>query len=250
LQEYQWPAGLPPVILFSGRNARRATMVEMASVEIWGRRNSVNVQKVLWAAAETGVPVQRHVVGGSFGGTAEKPFRKLNPAGLVPVMKDGTVVLFESNAIVRHLARRHGRKTIQPRGVKAQGLADLWMDWTATTLQPAVGGLFMATVRTEPAERDGRRIRELEKAAGDVFKLANKMLGRKPFVAGRHFSTGDIPLGCVYWRYQNLEIQRPKLPNLDRWFDSLKERPAYRQWVMVPLGANPSEWAANEKALG
>jgi glutathione S-transferase len=225
-------------------------MTATANVEIWGRRNSVNVQKALWAAAETGVAVERHVVGGSFGGTAEKGFRKLNPAGLVPVLKDGTLVLFESNAIVRHLARRHGRKTIQPRGVKAQALADMWMDWAATTLQPAVGGLFMATVRTAHAERDARRIKDMEKAAGDAFKLANKVLGRKPFAAGRHFSTGDIPLGCIYWRYQNLEIQRPKLPNLDRWFDSLKERPAYRQWVMVPLGRDPAEWAANERALG
>lgn len=221
-----------------------------ANVEVWGRRNSFNVQKVLWAAAEAGLTVERHVVGGSFGGTAEKGFRKLNPAGLVPVLKDGTLVLFESNAIVRHLARRYGKKTIQPRGVKAQGLADMWMDWTATTLQPAVGAVFMGTVRTEPEMRDGRRIKDLEKAAGDVFKLANKVLGRKPFLAGRHFSTADIPLGCVYWRYQNLDIQRPSLPNLDRWFGSLKDRPAYRQWVMVPLGRTPAEWAANETALG
>jgi len=224
-------------------------MAETTNVEIWGRRNSVNVQKVLWTAAETGVGVQRHVVGGSFGGTADKAFRKMNPAGLVPVMKDGTLVLFESNAIVRHLARRHGRKTVQPRGAKAQGLADMWMDWTATTLQPAVGAIFMATVRTEPELRDGRRIGELATAAGDVFKLANTVLGRKPFVAGRHFSTGDIPLGCVYWRYQNLDIQRPKLANLDRWFESLKERAAFRQWVMVPLGRTPADWTANEKAL-
>jgi glutathione S-transferase len=219
-------------------------------VEIYGRRNSANVQKVLWAAAETGVPFERHIVGGSYGGTSEKAFRKMNPMGQVPVLKDGTLVLFESNAIVRHLARRYGRKTILPRGMKAQALADMWMDWTSTVLQPAVGGLFMATVRTEPEARDQRRIKELEKAAAETMKLANKALGRKPFLAGRHFSTADISFGAVYWRYKNLQIARPGLPNLDRWFESLKERAPYREWVMIPLGATPTEWAANEKARG
>lgn len=224
-------------------------MAGTANVEIWGRRNSVNVQKALWAAAETGIEVKRHVVGGSFGGTADKAFRKMNPAGLVPVMKDGTLVLFESNAIVRHLARRYGRTTLGPAGPRAQALADIWMDWTATMLQPAVGAIFMATVRTEPELRDVRRIGELATAAGEAFSLADTALGRKAFVAGRRFSTGDVPLGCIYWRYQNLDIQRPKLANLDRWFESLKERPAFRQWVMVPLGRTPADWAANEKAL-
>ncbi|MFO1090085.1 MAG: glutathione S-transferase family protein [Hyphomicrobiales bacterium] len=219
-------------------------------VEIWGRRNSVNVQKALWAAAETGVPFERHVVGGQWGGTDDKAFRKLNPMGLVPVLKDGTIVVFESHAIVRHLARRHGRKTIQPRGVKAQALADQWMDWTATAIQPAVGALFMGTVRTAPDQRDPKKLKEFEKAAGEIMKVANKALGRKPFVAGRHFSTGDIPLGAVFWRYMNMDVARPKLPNLERWFESLKEREAYRQWVMVPLGRTPEEWAANEKKLG
>ena len=105
-------------------------------ITLWGRRNSINVIKVLWAAAEAGVELERMTVGGSFGGLADKAFLKLNPMGLVPVIRDGSITLFESQAIVRYIARRYGRKTIQPRGQKAMALADQWMDWTTSTAQP------------------------------------------------------------------------------------------------------------------
>ena len=84
--------------------------------------------------------------------------------------------------------------------------------------------------------------------------VAVTVTGKLPVCVGVPESTpvavsNDIPLGSVYWRYQNLEIDRPQLKNLDRWFDGLKQREAYRQWVMVPLGRNPAEWLKNEAEL-
>ncbi len=218
-------------------------------ITLWGRRNSLNVIKVLWAATEAGVELERHTVGGSFGGLDDKAFLKLNPMGLVPVIRDGSIVLFESQAIIRYIARRYGRKTIQPRGQKAMALADQWMDWSMSTAQAAVGALFMNTVRREEDSRDSAFIKSAAKSAVQAFKIADRWLGRKPFFAGRNFSTADIPLGSVYWRYQNLEVDRPQFKNLDRWFEGLKQREAYRQWVMVPLGRNPAEWLKNEAEL-
>ena len=75
---------------------------------IWGRTNSINVQKVLWACAEIGVPFRRHDAGGPFGGTDTEGYRAMNPNGLVPTIEDDGFVLWESNAIVRYLARKYG----------------------------------------------------------------------------------------------------------------------------------------------
>jgi glutathione S-transferase len=222
---------------------------ETGMITLWGRRNSINVIKVLWAAAEAGVELERLTVGGSFGGLDDKAFLKLNPMGLVPVIRDGSITLFESQAIVRYIARRYGRKTIQPRGQKAMALADQWMDWTMSTAQPAVGAVFMNTVRKEEESRDPAFIKNAGKTAAQALKVADRWLGRKPFFAGRYFSTADIPLGALYWRYQNLDIDRPQLKNLDRWLDGLKQREAYREWVMVPIGRNPAEWQKNEATL-
>jgi glutathione S-transferase len=46
---------------------------------------------------------------------------------------------------------------------------------------------------------------------------------------------GDIPMGCAVWRWFGLQIDRPELPNLQRWFDHLRQRPAYSGIVMLPL---------------
>ncbi len=46
---------------------------------------------------------------------------------------------------------------------------------------------------------------------------------------------GDIALGCSIWRWMALPIERPALPGVQRWFESLARRPAYRQIVMLPL---------------
>jgi glutathione S-transferase len=46
---------------------------------------------------------------------------------------------------------------------------------------------------------------------------------------------GDIPMGCAVWRWMALPIERPALPNLQRWFERLAQRPAYKAVVMLPV---------------
>jgi glutathione S-transferase len=216
---------------------------------VWGRRSSVNVQKVLWALSEAGVEFDRVTVGGSFGGLDTREYKKLNPMGLVPAIKDGAIAVSESHAILRYVSRRYGKGTLQPRGFRALALAEQWVEWTATTFAPAMAPIFMNKIRLPADKADEEAVRRAERSSATVFRLADRLLGRKPFVAGRAFSYGDIPLGATYWRYQNLEIDRPPLPNLDRWFEALQARPGYRQWVMVPFGRNVEEWNATEQEL-
>ena len=46
---------------------------------------------------------------------------------------------------------------------------------------------------------------------------------------------GDIPMGCAIWRWMGLPIERADLPNVQRWYDNLSNRPAYKKVVMLPL---------------
>jgi glutathione S-transferase len=215
---------------------------------VWGRRNSINVQKVLWALAEIELPFERQNVGGSFGGITDQ-FRALNPNGLVPVLRDGGITVFESNAIVRYLAARYGNGSLRPVEPEALALAEQWMEWTTTTIAPHAGTLFMQTVRTEPA---GQNHAAIALAAGELNKhlpIVDAALSARPFLAGDRLSFGDIPLGCFMWRLSQFDWPRSSLANLARWFSTLQSRPAYRDWVMVPVGRNPAEWLANEQAL-
>jgi glutathione S-transferase len=218
-------------------------------ITVWGRRSSVNVQKVLWALGEAGVEFDRVTVGGSFGGLDSDEYKALNPMGLVPAIRDGAIAMAESQAILRYISLRYGEGTLQPRGFQELALAEQWVEWTSTTFAPAIGPIFWNKIRKPAEEVDQTALARAVTAAGTVLGLADRLLGARPFLAGNAFSYGDIPLGASFWRYKTLEIDRPPLPNLDRWFESLQERPAYREWVMVPFGRNVAEWNVHEREL-
>ena len=76
-------------------------------LKLWGRTNSINVQKVLWCLEELGLPYERVDAGGPFGVVDTPAYRTLNPNGRVPVIEEDGFVLWESNAIVRYVAARH-----------------------------------------------------------------------------------------------------------------------------------------------
>ena len=82
---------------------------------IYGRTNSVNVQKVLWCLAELDVPYERIDAGLAFGKNNEPWYLALNPNGRVPLLVDGAFSLWESNTIVRYLAAKHGLGGLCPK---------------------------------------------------------------------------------------------------------------------------------------
>ncbi len=216
-------------------------------LEIWGRKNSSNVAPVMWTIGELGLEHTRHNVGGSFGKLDSPEYRAMNPNGLVPTMNDNGFVLWESNAIVRYLARQYGSGSLYPMDNKTLALAEQWMEWTKTTLYPGFFPIFWQLVRTDPQSQD---LSLVDRAAGTTAKnleiLDAGLEGRK-FVTGNEFSIGDVALGALFYRYYNLPVQRPSLPNVESWYDRLCQRPAYQQHVMIPFGSSQQEWLALEQ---
>ncbi len=204
-------------------------------LKIWGRNNSSNVQKVLWACAETGAKYERVDVGGSFGGNREPWYLALNPNGLIPTINDDGMVLWESNAIVRYLAARYGAGSLWPTDLKVRADADRWMDWQLTTVGPALGPIFFGLVRTPPAQRDLAAIEAARVKLAEILKILDQRLAKSRFVAGDSLTMGDIPLGIIAYRWFTLPIERPDLPHLAAWYNRLVERPAFKAHCMLPL---------------
>src|SRR3712207_2889948 len=127
-------------------------------LKLWGRLNSVNVQKVVWALDEIGMAYERIDAGTPFGVNDTPDFLRMNPNGLVPVIDEGSFVLWESNAIVRYLAARYAGGLLWPEDLRVRADADRWMDWQATTFLPAVSPAFMNLVRTPEAKRDANAV--------------------------------------------------------------------------------------------
>jgi glutathione S-transferase len=206
-------------------------------LRVWGRRSSGNVQKVLWLIGELDLPYDHVPVGGDFGGLDDPAFRAMNPHGKVPVIADGEVVVWESHAILRYLAATRGADRFWPDDPAARATVDGWMDWGQTALQPAfLGGVFWGFYRTPPTQRDEAAVAKALDQTVRCLTVIDRQLKDRPFIAGDTLSLADITMGTHLYRYFELEIPHPSLPRLEAWYDRLRDRPAYREHVMVPFG--------------
>jgi glutathione S-transferase len=67
------------------------------------------------------------------------------------------------------------------------------------------------------------------------MRILDRHLDGRDHVGGAAFTVGDIAAGCAAWRWFALPIERESLPALERWFERLAGRPAFRKVVMTPL---------------
>ncbi|MEO7761357.1 MAG: glutathione S-transferase family protein [Casimicrobiaceae bacterium] len=207
----------------------------MKSLVVWGRDNSVNVQKVLWCCEEIGLPYQRYDAGGEHGIVSSPHYRKLNPNGQVPTIDDDGFVLWESNAIVRYLASTYSPNSLWPATPHVRAISDQWMDWQTSTFWPALRPLFIGLIRTDPALRDPQALEYARLKTATLLEVMDATLHTRPFMAGDDFSPADIALGCCIVRWMELPIERPEFSHLRKWFERLVERPGFRKIVMRPL---------------
>jgi glutathione S-transferase len=209
-------------------------------LKIWGRANSINVQKVLWAAEELGLFFDRVDAGMQFGVVNTPEYKDLNPNSLVPTIDDDGFVLWESNAIVRYLAAKHGATdrldAMWPADPQTRASADRWMDWQQTTLW--VRGLrdvFWTLVRTPPEQRNAAALEEARVKTVAHLAIVETALIGQDFLCGDDLTMADIPMGCAIHRWFGVDIERPSSPMLEAYYKRLSERPAYQEIVLQPL---------------
>ena len=206
-------------------------------IKIWGRNTSSNVQKVMWAVGEIGLPHERIDIGGPFGQNREPAYLAKNPNGLVPTLEeeDG-FLLWESNSIVRYLAAKHRAGVLEPADTHARARASAWMDWQLSVAAPAISDAFMGMIRTPPEKRNYAAIEESKKRTTAAMTLLDGQLAKTAHVAGDAFSYGDIPVAVMAYRYRQLVPERPALPHFERWYAAIAARKAFKDQVAaVPL---------------
>jgi glutathione S-transferase len=204
-------------------------------LKIWGRLSSINVRKVVLAAQWLAIPFERTDAGHEFGVVNTPEYRVKNPNGLVPLLEDGNLQLWESNVIVRYLCAKHSLGALYPDALPQRFDAERWMDWQQTTLNPAGRNAFVQLLRT-PAERRNSELVEKSVAAMEpLMALLDAHLGRHPFMAGAAFTMADIPIACDVHRWRELPIQQIARPNLDRWYQGILSHAATRGVLDISL---------------
>jgi glutathione S-transferase len=210
---------------------------DQKQLTIWGRANSVNVQKVLWCLSELDIAYRRIDAGMAFGKNTEPDYLAMNPNGRVPTLVDGDFILWESNSVMRYLVLAYGRESpIYPQAPKARASVDRWLDWTLSTLQPVDRPVFWALVRTPVEKRDMVAIQQDADAEAVQWRIVDARLATRRFIEGDDFTIADIALGAYARRWFGVEgIRKPQLGHLERWFAEFAGRPGFQQFVAPPM---------------
>lgn len=205
-------------------------------LRIWGRANSVNVQKVLWCCAEINLQFERLDAGMQFGVNDEPAYLAMNPNGRVPTIQDGDFLLWESNAIIRYLVLQYAPTSpLYPAAPKDRAGVERWLDWVLTTLQPAERPVFWGYIRTAPGLRDNVALQAAVDAVTALWAMLDQQLADRTYLEAEQFTLADLVLGAYARRWFGIqEMTRPPMPNLERWYSTLQERDGF-QYVSPPL---------------
>jgi glutathione S-transferase len=204
-------------------------------LNIWGRTSSLNVQKVLWCCVELGIEFERIDWAGPFGGNDDPDYRAMNPHGRVPTIKDGDVVVWESNTILRYLCATRGGARMHPENPAARSAVERWMDWQLAGLNPSMTSLLIGYYRTPPEKRDAVMLESARKQAIEQWTIVEKWLQGRDYLAGSQLTLADIGNGILVHRWHSYPIERPNLPRIKSWYEQLAERPGFQAHVAGPV---------------
>ncbi|BDX22406.1 glutathione S-transferase [Polynucleobacter sp. TUM22923] len=207
-------------------------------MRLWGRKSSINVQKVLWCLAELGlkegIDFERIDAGLQFGVNRTPEFLKMNPNGLVPTLEDSGRVLWESNTILRYLAHQHNKSKRFSADVTQQYQSEKWMDWQLGTMWPALRPVFIGLTRTPENERNYGAIQKAYEDTNQLLSLLDQELADHAYCSGDTFHIGDIVLALCISRWMMLHDAFPNqtgpratLLNIDAWMKRIESDTHY-----------------------
>jgi glutathione S-transferase len=204
-------------------------------LKIWGRISSINVRKVVLTAQLLDLPFERVDAGAAFGVVQTPEYKARNPNSLVPLLEDGDFTLWESNVIVRYLAASHPQGGLYPQDLRTRFDAERWMDWQQTTLNGAGREAFIQLIRTPPEKRNRQALAASVAATEPLLAVLDVHLAKRAFMAGDRLTMADIPIACEMHRWWGLPLEHAPRPSLQRWYDSIRSRPAARGALDVAL---------------
>lgn len=203
-------------------------------LKVWGRLNSLNVQKAMFAILETGVAFERTNAGMEHGLVQTPDYKAMNPNSVVPTIDDDGFVLWESNVIVRYISAKHSAGVLWPLDVKARAEADRWMDWQQTTFNPPLTTIFWDRVRS-PGKTPADQLAQVATRLSGAIAILEAAFASRQWMGGDHFTMADCVIAPGVHRYLNLPGDRAAAPNLERFYKQLMLRPGAQQLLTTPL---------------
>lgn len=197
-----------------------------------GGRGLARDTRVRWALEEVGQPYAVRLV--SFQAMKEPAHMALHPFGQIPTYEDGDLRLFETGAIVFHIAERHAG--LLPDDAKARARAITWMFAALSTMEPPI--LELTTARFFEGDKPwaAQRIPLVEDRVRIRLDQLTRRLGDADWLDGA-FSAGDLMMASVLLRSRSSGLL-DEYPNLAAYLARAEARPAYRRAFEAQLAVN------------
>jgi glutathione S-transferase len=188
--------------------------------------------RIRWALEEAGQPYEVRLV--SFRAMKESAHLALQPFGQIPTYEEGDLALFESGAIVFHIAEGHAG--LLPDDVNARARAITWMFAALNTVEPPI--LDLVTVRFLEGDKSwsNERLPLVADRIRDRLKQLSVRLGDADWLDGA-FSAGDLMMVSVLLRLKSSGILN-EFPRLSAYVARGEARPAYKRAFAAQLAIN------------
>jgi len=183
--------------------------------------------RVRWALEEVGQPYEVRLL--SFNAMKQPAHLSLQPFGQIPTYEEGDLALFESGAIVLHIAERH--VGLLPADTNGRARAIAWMFAALNTLEPPIFERSLATILKQGGYEQQLRI--LDERIHKLLAALSSRLGDADWLDGA-FSAGDLLMVTVLRRLQSLGIL-DEYPNLAAYVARAEARPAYQRAFAAQL---------------
>ena len=213
-------------------------------IDIWGRPTSICTQRVLWACAELNLEYnltlasatmghQGHISRGHppFGVVDTDIYKAMNPNRTVPLIKDGSFILWESNAIVTYLAMKYGAADLYQDDLQILSQSIGWMAWTNEHLEPPLHTFVMELVRLAEELRSPETVEPARTEVENWLRVLDEHLQDHAYVCGDLFTLGDITTGASVYRAHLFDACPPSLSNITSWQKRLRERNGFLHHV-------------------
>jgi len=193
-------------------------------MKLLGRKTSGNVQKVMFLLEELKMPYTREDYGRQFNNTQTPEYLGMNPNAKVPTLVDGSLVIWESNTILRYVAAK-AKSPLYPADAAKRTHVERWMDWQLAALNNPYLAMFReAKLEADKRSADfGAQLKDL----GAQLSILDKSM--KSWVAGDEFTLADICLAPIVARCLRFGVELPALPNVKRWDAAIGAREAFKK---------------------
>jgi glutathione S-transferase len=188
--------------------------------------------RVRWALEEVGQPYQVRLV--SFGAMKEPAHLALHPFGQIPTYEEGDLALFETGAIVFHLAQQH--TGLLPEDANARARAITWMFAALNTVEPPILDLVVVKLIEGDKPWRAERLPLVEDRIRGRLNPLSVRLGDADWLDGA-FSAGDLMMVSVLLRLRASGIL-DGFPNLAAYVARGEARPAYKRAFEAQLAVN------------